>query len=494
MPEINKISVHAARDLLWERGELTWKLRSHQLKLYSSYTDCKEKIIVWNCSRRLGKSFALSVLALETCLKKPNALVKYCCAKQKDAKEIIRPLIREIIEDCPIAQKPEFKTQENAWVFPNGSRIQLMGLDGGRAESVRGGSSDLAIIDEAGLVKELPYIMTSIILPTTITTKGKIILASTPPRSPSHPYITRYVNKARIEGNLITMTLYDNPHIAKDEIDKIIEESGGIDSTDFQREYLCVIVKDENYAIIPEFNPSSEPNIVREWERRPFYDGYVGMDIGVNDLTVALFGWFDFLSNKIIIEDEFVINGQKFNTNSLAEGIKQKESKVFTDALTGEQRTPAMRVCDTSLTLINDLWSLHTLRFLPTRKADADGALNTVRKMIQDERIIINPRCKTLIAHLRDGVWNKNKTSFERSSEGHFDAIDALKYLVRSINLTRNPYPPGFLDRYNDNRFEIRSQQKKEAGQWEKVFNTKPSEQETKKELVNIFNKPIKRY
>ena len=495
MVETNKISLESARNILWQRGELTWKLRSHQKKLYNSYTECKEKIIVWNCSRRLGKSYALCVLALETCLKKPNALVKYCCAKQKDAKEIIRPLIREIIEDCPLDLKPEFKTQENAWVFPNGSRIQLMGLDGGRAESVRGGSSDLGIIDEAGLVKDLPYIMTSILLPTTLTTGGKIILASTPPRSPSHPYITRYVNKARIEGNLVTMTIYDNPYIAEDELNKIIEESGGIDSTDFQREYRCVIVKDENYAIIPEFNHSTKASIVKEWERKPFYDAYVAMDIGVNDLTVVLFAWFDFLANKIIVEDEYVINGQRFNTNTLADGIKRKESEVFIDKVSGEQLTPFMRVSDTALTVINDLYSSHGLRFLPTRKDDAGAALNKVRMTIQNEGIVINPRCKTLISHLEDGIWNKNKTSFERSSEGHFDAIDALKYLIRTVNTTRNPYPKGFLDRTNTNRQEWYEPKTQENQQWERVFNiNKPTDSQKNKEIVKIFNNPIKKY
>jgi len=240
MENQNKISPESARAMLWNQGILHWQLKPVQKELYNSYIDCKEKIVVWNCARRLGKSYTLCIIALETCLKKSNSLVKYCCAKQKDARNIIRPLIREIIETCPIELKPEYKTQEGAWVFPNGSRIELIGLDGGRAESNRGGSSNLAIIDEAGLVGDLPYIVTSIILPTTATTKGKIILASTPPKSPIHPFITKYLNKARIEGNLVTKTIYDNPNIDKEEFDKLVEESGGLDSVDFRREYLCV--------------------------------------------------------------------------------------------------------------------------------------------------------------------------------------------------------------------------------------------------------------
>jgi hypothetical protein len=475
MEHQEKISPELARNLLWHQGILHWILKPVQKDLYQSYIDCKEKIIVWNCSRRLGKSYTLCTIAIETCLKKSNALVKYCCAKQKDAKNIIRPLIREIIETCPPELKPEFKTQENAWVFPNGSRIELTGLDGGRAESVRGGSSDLGIIDEAGLVGDLPYIITSIILPTTATTKGKIILASTPPKSPTHPFITRYLNKARIEGNLVTKTIYDNPNIDKEELEKLIEESGGVDSVDFRREYLCEIIKDDNYAIVPEFNSDLKRRIVKEWDRAPFYDGYVAMDVGMKDLTVVLFAWFDFINSKIIIEDEFVINGQKFNTNTLADGIKKKEEITFTDKLTGEQRTPYLRISDNNLIVIKDLWDLHGLRFLPTRKDDADAALNKVRIMLQNEEIIINPRCTTLITHLEAGIWNKAKTSFDRSADnGHFDAVDSLKYLIRNVQTTKNPYPPGHFYKSTQDLFNTNGSQKHSQYQeFNKLFNIK---------------------
>lgn len=443
---LNEVSVpnitpEQARELLWQEGEVSWLLHAGQHSLYKSYHDCLEKIVVWNCSRRFGKSYTLCVLAIETCLKTPFSIVKYCCAKQIDAKGIIRPLIREIIKTCPNELKPVYKTMDRAYVFPNGSRIELSGLDGGRAESIRGGSCHLAIIDEAGLVGDLKYIIRSIILPTTTTTKGKIVLASTPPKTPGHSFVIDFLNRARIQGNLVTKTVFDNPTIDQVELDKIIEECGGIDSNDFRREYLCHIMVDTEFAIVPEFSEVKD-KIIKEWPRPPFYDSYVAMDIGMKDLTVVLFGYFDFREAKLIIEDEFVINGQKFNTKSLAEGIKQKEDQNFTDKLSGEFRPPYLRVSDNNLIVIKDLWDLHGLRFIPTRKDDADAALNVLRNYIQDEKIIINPRCKTLINHLETGVWNKSKSSFERSADkGHFDAIDSLKYLVRNVRFNKNPYP-----------------------------------------------------
>jgi hypothetical protein len=451
----NKVSIEDARKILWSEGILEWLLHKAQKDLYQSYIGCQEKTVVWNCSRRLGKSWTLCTLAIETCLRTPYSLVKYCCAKQVDARGIIRPLIREIIQTCPKELRPVYKTQERAYVFPNGSRIELSGLDGGRAESIRGGSCHLAVIDEAGLVGDLEYIVGSIILPTTLTTKGKIILASTPPKTSAHPFV-KFLNKARLQGNLVTKTIFDNPQIDQSELNKIIDECGGMDTVTFRREYLCEILLDGDFAVIPEFTADIKNNVVKEWPKPPFYDSYVSMDLGMKDLTVVLFAYYDFRAAKLIIEDEFVINGQKFNTKTLAEGIKAKEEKLFTDPMSGEFRKPYIRVSDNNLIVIKDLYDLHGLHFLPTRKDDADAALNKVRNWIQDQRIIIHPRCQRLIAHIETAVWNKNKTSFERSGDnGHFDAIDSLKYLLRNIQDTKNPYPANYGSKNPDHNWQI---------------------------------------
>jgi hypothetical protein len=76
--------------------------------------------------------------------------------------------------------------------------------------------------------------------------------------------------------------------------------------------------------------------------------------------------------------------------------------------------------------------------------------------LIAEERIIINPRCKQLIFHLKNATWNKNKTEYERSLDGgHYDLIDALAYLVRNIAYTRNPYPKGYGMTSGDGAFRV---------------------------------------
>jgi hypothetical protein len=171
----------------------------------------------------------------------------------------------------------------------------------------------------------------------------------------------------------------------------------------------------------------------------------VGGDIGFKDLTVFLFGYYDFKAARVIIEDEVVMNGKKMTTSLMALKIKETETNLYTHPLTKELKEPYLRTCDNNLIVINDLYRLHNLTFQPTAKDDAQAALNNLRILLKEGRIIIHPRCKTLIHHLRNATWNKSRKSFDRSPDaGHYDAVDALKYLIRNVQLNKNPYPASY--------------------------------------------------
>lgn len=428
---------------LWYLGILTWKLDSVQKDLYRSFQESKWKTIVWSASRRLGKSYALCVIAIEKCLKEPNTIVKFIAPTQKHVKMIIRPLLKEVFRDCPLDLRPDFRTADNIYRFQNGSEIQLAGTDSGHAENLRGGSASLCIVDEAGFCDDLRNTVQSILIPTTTTTHGKIILSSTPPRLPTHDFV-KYMEDAETRGNFVKKTIYDaiGSRITSEMLQEIIDELGGVDTPEFRREYLCQIIRDEELTVIPEFDEDLQKNVIKEWKRPSYFDIYVGGDLGKKDLTVFLFGYYDFKAGKVIIDDEIVMNGRKMDTEVLAKAIKEKEELLYTNPLTKELQEPYLRVCDNNLIVIDDLYKLHGLSFIPTAKDDSYMALNNVRIMLRQERIIINPRCKTLISHLKYASWDKNKQTYARSQDyGHYDAVDALKYFCRAVQQQKNPYP-----------------------------------------------------
>jgi hypothetical protein len=197
---------------------------------------------------------------------------------------------------------------------------------------------------------------------------------------------------------------------------------------------MAEFVTDDTRAIIPEFTADAEKDIVCEVERPGFFDPYVSMDIGFIDLTAVLFGYWDFELGILVIEDEYVLN--KMTTDQLARGIRAKEERLWNG------KKPYMRISDTDLIVIGDLTVLHDLNFISTQKDNKEAAINQVRLLVNDRRIKINPRCRVLISHLRHGVWNKNRTRFDRSADhGHFDCVDALAYMIRNLDRSHNPFP-----------------------------------------------------
>jgi len=208
----------------------------------------------------------------------------------------------------------------------------------------------------------------------------------------------------------------------------------------------CEQIKDESLSVLPEFDEILEQDIVKEWPRPPFFDAYVSMDLGGRDLTVALFAYYDFRADKVIVEDELVMDFNKSENTiqKLTEEILKKESNVFLDVITGEVRKPYIRVSDINYIVTQEIskYSNRLLSFSIPRKDDKDAAINNLRAMLSAKKIIIHPRCQTLIRHLRNVKWNKAKTSFARSPDnGHYDATDACIYLTRSISYGKNPYP-----------------------------------------------------
>jgi hypothetical protein len=381
-------------------------------------------------------SFLLFVHATEYCLKHPNSNVLFVAPTRQMCKEIIRDKKEKLFDTCPDELKPDWLERDFSLVFPNGSRIALLGTEQGSADRIRGRSLNQVYIDEAGFTKDLNNLVRSVAMPTLSTTGGRLIMASTPPKSKNHDMIG-YIREAQSKGKLYVATIYDNPLVSEEDIEALAKASGGYDSPDFRREYLAEIIIDEESLVVPEFTPELEREVVQEPQRPAYFDAYVSMDIGFNDHTAALFAYYDAGKGHIVIEDEVVLKGK--TTDVIAQSIKYKESELWTNEFS-EQLEPRLRVSDTNLLLIADLDRIHDIRFEPTKKDNKDAAINEMRMMLRDGRIIINPKCHHLLNELRLAEWTTNGKDFKRLNNGsHCDALMALVYLVRNVDLTAIP-------------------------------------------------------
>lgn len=425
---------------LWRKGVLDWKLEPQQYIAYKRIKEASKEPnnrFVLNASRRWGKTFLLAVLAIEYALMRPNSVILYAASSQKAVKDMILPAFQEIFRDAPDDLKALFKTQTNQYVFSNGSRIKLSGLDGGRLQKLRGITAHMIIVDEAGFIDHLEMAVTAVLFPMTSTTGGQMILASNAPMTPGHEFVQIFTRDAQKSGHYMQQTIYDIPKFTQAQIEKFAEACGGFDSATFKREYLCQFVVDEKNAVVPEWGTYKHSSIRDDVKRPDFFHPLVSIDLGLVDFTAALFGYWHFPMATGVIEDELLLCG--VNSEKLVELCTAKELSLWG----AEPPKPIQRVADGQAYTLNDIVTVHKYPVGRVAKDNPEAQANAIRLDVQGKRLIIHPRCTNLIGQIEDATWNSSRTSFTRDARnGHFDLVAALQYFIRHVNRHSNPFPP----------------------------------------------------
>lgn len=393
----------------------------------------------------------MTVIAMEAALQNINFQIHFGAPYQNALRDFLLPIFKQILEDCPDDIRPVWKQHESKWVFANGSYIKLCGANNGQFDNLRGNKSDLFILDEAAQIDKVDDVIHGVAMPQLLSSKNpnkRIILPSTPPTTPDHPF-KRYAEEAKAVGAYSHFTIYDAGY-SEEEIDRIASKiDGGKNSTYFKREYLAQFVVEEELQIIPEWKPEYVQEIKKN-DLFQFYTIVEGLDIGYRDFTAWIMGYYDFANSRLVIEHEYSLRENEFTTEILAKGIKKCE-----DDYQKLNTTRIRRISDNNnLNLIADLSRLHKLSFGPIRKNVKDGRIShdkewmvsQTRKCVKDGKLVVHPRCKMLIASLEFGIWKAGHSEFAKSEKlGHYDFLDALIYLIAGlIPAVRNinPVPP----------------------------------------------------
>lgn len=426
-----------AREVLWRRGNLAWKLHKGQEVIEAAYKKVTKKLFVANCARRFGKTYWNCVKAVEKALTCENTLprIKVAASTRTELREFIIPSFELILQDCPEDIAPRWVSSESKYVFDhNGAEIQLIGLDKS-PDGGRGNYCDLYIFEEAGFIANLLYLYSSVVAPMTLRRPGaRIIMSSTAPPTPAHPF-QEFCERAQKQGAYVELNIYANPLMTPEDIEEAKAEC--LDESEWLREYMCQFVVDKTRAVTPEWSD----DLVGEVERPVHFNylhRYVAMDLGVKvDLTAIVFGYYNPSDKRLIIEDEADISGPTMTTLGLRDLIRQKESLLW------PMLKPYRRVADNNNPLLlQDLGSLHGLHFVSTGKDELAAMINELRLMLKGKRILVSPKCVKTLGCLRYAIWNKKRSALDRSNlYGHFDHLMALVYLVRNLDQNTDPIP-----------------------------------------------------
>jgi hypothetical protein len=430
-----------AIDALWRVGDLSYLLHETQEKMRRAIALSMALLFVLNCARRLGKSYLCCVLAIEMCLQKRGSRVLYIAPTAKQVRTIITPIMRLILADAPADLRPEFASMDGIWKFPNGSEIHIVGVNNGHADDARGGDADLVIVDEAGMIDELAYLMESVIKPMLLVTNGRVVMPSTPASTPAHAF-TEYCAKAEAANSYAKFTIYDAPHIPRDRAEEFIAEGGGRRSSNVRREYFCEHVVDTTLAVLPEFGDVEEAICVAH-ERPKYFVPLIVGDVGYHDLSFFLFGYHDFRNGLDVIEAEYVVN------KTVAQDLATEVDRIAVELWGDDKAKRARRFADAAAMELAEMnkRAVTVSPWTGIAKTQTDGhfktaAVNDVRTRLGAKSLRIAPTCAQLRSHARYGVWRIPGHDLARMDGfGHFDGIDALTYFVRCIDRRTNPHP-----------------------------------------------------
>jgi hypothetical protein len=437
LTEKNKL----ARNKAWEMGVVApWYLRKSQLDIYRLLMS--EKFAFIEAARRFGKTTSLLAFVLEKLRQNPGWICRWCFPNKNQAREVLGAEIEKLQRDCPERLRFKYQTTDSVYLGPDSSKLYIRGVNEDRGDSARGPASNIIVCDEYGFWNEPDYIVREVLFPQLEKQSGQwLIKASTPPRNLGHRYYTEREEAIR-KNRFIQKTIYQNEALSPDEIEVIIEESGGIDSPAFRRERLCEPVSDPSMLIVPEWK--DELNAVPDDYPRPdFYTPYVGGDSGADDNTAVLFGYHDFIKNEVVIEDELVTAGR--TTKDIIDEAKTVEARLWGGSIDKSSRpiTPRKRVYDAPKQLIFDIFTEHKWPVQMPQKEDKHAAIHEFRVEVGARRFKVKERCKHLRNQLKVGMWRDEKhQDFERTEGlGHLDAIAAAIYFNRCIDVHHNPWP-----------------------------------------------------
>ncbi|HET9599141.1 MAG TPA: terminase family protein, partial [Anaeromyxobacteraceae bacterium] len=264
----DRISREEAISRLWSLGRLRFKLFPDQREVYDAIraflADPATRFEdYWvDISRQWGKTLLGLLISTEEAIRTPETLIGYTAATRTALWQFVMPNMDVLLSDCPDELRPHWDTVSNDFVFPNGSRIHLAGVNNGHENDARGPRRNLMVNEEAGFVDRFAYLHDSVELPMLTTTGGRILNITTPAETPAHESFG-YMVTCRQKGHYIRRTIEDNRHLTEGTKAKLIERAGGRESTTCRRELFCEWVTDETRAIIPEYTEQADAEIAQ---------------------------------------------------------------------------------------------------------------------------------------------------------------------------------------------------------------------------------------
>ncbi len=449
LPDLGEsIPLRHLYEVLWRRGDLEFLLWQQQEPVWEALKRIPPGIVefVVLCARQFGKSTIGVLRALSQAIKHRDCCILIMGPDINQTKDIVLPKMRFLTQTAPEGLIVQSRAENRFRIFhdldrtaTDYSEIVIGGMNK-NSSSQRGKTVQEILVEEIADLAEDDFMqsMEQDLGPALTHSKGgKIVYLTTLPPVPDHPFITDTMVKAELNHAIKIFTIDDNKALTQEQYDACVERSGGKDTVAFQREYLCIVVRDRNKVVLPDWIQAKNVGAV-------FLPDYLFMHTtidwgGVRDKTCAVLHYYDYLRDEDVFWDERVFEPNTPST-VIVDEVKLMELEFLK---VRESHKIESRFIDAphQFVYVDLIRPPYDFTAAIPNKLDWIAGINVLNNRFKTGKAIIHSRCKFLILSARSGMFNDKKTDLARSQAlGHCDGIMAMSYALR-MRATQDPYP-----------------------------------------------------
>jgi hypothetical protein len=388
-------------------------------------------------------------MAYGMCLKHKGITLKFILDTTVQARDVIWPIVRDMLEVIPADCLPVVKKADMEIHFPNGSIIKLGSSNKEHCDKLRGSKCDIVWVDEAGFhdAGNWEHVIYSLLMPQMLHSNfGHFIFTTTPPVDIQHPFILHELNECRVKSTLVTSDIHDNVFLTPALVEEVI--SGyrqGKDDPNYKREHLLELLPAHDLRVTPEFEPdrhvySGDPYQAFRTDAGDFTNlvSYVSFDYGVLDNTSILLGLLDWRTSTLYVTEEKILHGREENyLSNFAEHLTD------TNKMAKEWSQEQVLIGDAFEAIRNSLLRDHGIVAGMPSKHNLEGSIGVLRNSFLDGKIKIHDMCIQLITDLTYALWKESESDTKKiarsSACAHADSLMALTYMNKRVNYTRRP-------------------------------------------------------
>lgn len=370
---------------------------------------------VVRAGRRFGKSWLSAYEILARAISIDNARIVYYSPTRDDSRDIMWRVLKEVCEPVIVGDPNESRLEMTVKnLHGTTSLIILYGWEAlqERGKGV-GVKNHFAVLDEVSKYSNFEFGWQEILRPTLIDTQGGALFIST---TNGFNHFYDLCNKELSDPDYKTFhfTSYDNPHLAREEIEKIKSEM----TEDRAAQEIYAEFRKKEGLVYKEFDRAlhlfqGEPDTDMQYTM-------AGVDFGFTHPTAVITVKKDYQGNYWVT-DEYVEAGK--TEEEVVEYVhQQKFAKVYPDP----ENASAIEALKRKK--IN-------VRSVIKGKGSVLSGIQAVRELLKQNRLKISTKCTSVIQSFEMYSYKEtkgDKTPDEMPAHDFSDPLDALRYVLVS--------------------------------------------------------------